>query len=77
MPWKGYSASSWQPPLLSSSKFLLCYGFCALYINRHGDISRFIIIGFVGKAFRVALQEEYLLHFNDDLLRFVMLMTTA
>jgi hypothetical protein len=43
-----------QDPLgmfrLSDQEFLLCYEECAVYINKNGDISRSVIMEFVGKA---------------------------
>ncbi|KAF2114149.1 CNH domain-containing protein [Lophiotrema nucula] len=59
-----------QDPLgmfrLSDQEFLLCYEECAVYVNKHGDISRSVIMEFVGKAKSAALYGPYVLLFDPD-----------
>lgn len=59
-----------QKPLgmfrLSEQEFLLCYEECAVYVNKHGDISRSVIMEFVGKARAAALYGPYVLLFDPD-----------
>ncbi|KAL9086275.1 MAG: hypothetical protein Q9165_007190 [Trypethelium subeluteriae] len=59
-----------QDPLgmfrLSDSEFVLCYEECAVYVNKHGDISRSVIMEFVGKAKSAALYGPYILLFDPD-----------
>ncbi|KAI9711502.1 MAG: hypothetical protein M1820_002065 [Bogoriella megaspora] len=59
-----------QDPLgmfrLSDSEFLLCYEECAVYVDKHGDISRSVIMEFVGKAKSAALYGPYILLFDPD-----------
>lgn len=51
---------------LSDQEFLLCYANCAVYINKHGEISRSVIMEFVGTAQTVALYGAYLILFDSD-----------
>ncbi|KAG8623996.1 hypothetical protein KVT40_008972 [Elsinoe batatas] len=51
---------------LSEQEFLLCYEKCAVYVNKHGDVSRSVIMNFVGKARSAALYGPYLLLFDMD-----------
>ncbi|KAI9758617.1 MAG: hypothetical protein M1835_000573 [Candelina submexicana] len=64
------SRLSGQRPLgmfrLSDSEFLLCYEECAVYVNKHGDVSRSVIMEFVGKAKSAALYGPYILLFDAD-----------
>ena len=59
-----------QKPLgmfrLSDIEFLLCYEECAVYVNKHGDVSRSVIMEFVGRAKTVALFGVYVLVFDAD-----------
>ncbi|PSN59968.1 hypothetical protein BS50DRAFT_216005 [Corynespora cassiicola Philippines] len=59
-----------QDPLgmfrLSDQEFLLCYEECAVYVNKHGDISRSVIMEFVGKAKSAAMYGPYVLLFDPD-----------
>lgn len=59
-----------QDPLgmfrLSDQEFLLCYEECAVYINKNGDISRSVIMEFVGKAKTAAMYGPYVLLFDPD-----------
>lgn len=59
-----------QKPLgmfrLSDIEFLLCYEECAVYVNKHGDVSRSVIMEFVGKANTVAMYGPYVLVFDQD-----------
>ncbi|EOD49386.1 hypothetical protein GTA08_BOTSDO12300 [Neofusicoccum parvum] len=51
---------------LSDQEFLLCYEECAVYVNKHGDVSRSVIMEFVGKAKAAALYGPYVLLFDPD-----------
>jgi hypothetical protein len=51
---------------LSDQEFLLCYEECAVYINKNGDISRSVIMEFVGKAKTAAMYGPYVLLFDPD-----------
>ncbi|KAF2213827.1 hypothetical protein CERZMDRAFT_38775, partial [Cercospora zeae-maydis SCOH1-5] len=51
---------------LSEQEFLLCYTNCAVYINKHGDVSRSVIMRFVGSAHHAALYGPYLVLFDND-----------
>lgn len=64
------SRLSGQKPLgmfrLSESEFLLVYEEYAVYVNKHGDISRSVIMEFVGRAKSAALYGPYVLLFDTD-----------
>ena len=51
---------------LNDQEFLLVYANCAVYMNKHGEVSRSVIMEFVGNAASAALFGAYLLLFNDD-----------
>lgn len=51
---------------LSDIEFLLCYEGCAVYVNKHGDVSRSVVMEFVGKAVAVAMFGPYVLVFDTD-----------
>jgi len=51
---------------LSDQEFLLCYANCAVYVNKHGDVSRSVIMNFVGTAHHAALYGPYLVLFDQD-----------
>lgn len=51
---------------LSEQEFLLCYEKCAVYVNKHGDVSRSVIMNFVGRARSAALYGAYLILFDSD-----------
>lgn len=59
-----------QKPLgmfrLSEAEFLLCYEECGVYVDKHGDVSRSVIMEFVGKAKSAALYGAYLVLFDGD-----------
>ncbi|RKF73368.1 Rho1 guanine nucleotide exchange factor 3 [Golovinomyces cichoracearum] len=59
-----------QKPLgmfrLSSVEFLLCYEECGVYVDKHGDVSRSVIMEFVGKAKTAAMYDTYLVLFDND-----------
>ncbi|KAI9676053.1 MAG: hypothetical protein M1817_000796 [Caeruleum heppii] len=59
-----------QKPLgmfrLNDAEFLLCYEECAVYVNKHGDVSRSVIMEFVGKAKSAAMYGPYVLLFDPD-----------
>ncbi|SZF04104.1 unnamed protein product [Blumeria hordei] len=59
-----------QKPLgmfrLSSTEFLLCYEECGVYVNKHGDVSRSVIMEFVGKAKTAVMYGTYLVLFDSD-----------
>ena len=51
---------------LSDQEFLLVYANCAVYVNKHGDVSRSVIMEFVGNAQSAALYGAYLILFDND-----------
>ena len=51
---------------LSEQEFLLVYSQCAVYVNKHGDVSRSVIMDFVGTAQSAALYGAYLILFDTD-----------
>ncbi|GAM88503.1 hypothetical protein ANO11243_065360 [Dothideomycetidae sp. 11243] len=51
---------------LSDQEFILCYEKCAVYVNKHGDVSRSVIMNFVGKAKSAALHGAFLVLFDAD-----------
>jgi hypothetical protein len=51
---------------LSDQEFLLCYQNFAVYVNKHGDVSRSVIMQFVGTAHNAALYGPYLVLFDSD-----------
>lgn len=51
---------------LSDQEFLLCYQNFAVYVNKHGDVSRSVIMQFVGSAQNAALYGPYLVLFDND-----------
>ena len=51
---------------LSDQEYLLCYEKCAVYVNKHGDVSRSVIMTFVGRARAAALYGPYLILFDTD-----------
>ncbi|PLN79789.1 CNH domain-domain-containing protein [Aspergillus taichungensis] len=51
---------------LSDSEFLVVYTDCAVYVNKHGDISRSVVMEFVGRANSACLYGRFLLLFDDD-----------
>ena len=59
-----------QKPLgmfrLSDAEFLLCYEECGVYVDKHGDVSRSVIMEFVGKAKTAAMYGAYLVLFDSD-----------
>lgn len=51
---------------LSDAEFLVAFSECAVYVNKLGDISRSVIMEFVGRANHACLYYPYLILFNDD-----------
>ena len=51
---------------LSDQEFLLVYAQCAVYVNKHGDVSRSVVMNFVGNAQNAALYGPYLVLFDND-----------
>lgn len=51
---------------LSEQEFLCVYEECAVYVNKHGDISRSVIMEFVGRAKTAALYGAYVLLFDSE-----------
>lgn len=51
---------------LSDAEFLVAFSECAVYVNKLGDISRSVIMEFVGRANYACLYYPYLILFNDD-----------
>jgi len=61
---------SGQKPLgmfrLSDAEFLLSYEECGVYIDTHGEVSRSVVLEFVGKAKTAAMYGAYLVLFDND-----------
>jgi hypothetical protein len=59
-----------QKPLgmfrLSDFEFLLCYEETSVYVDKHGEISRPVVMEYVGKAKTAALYGVYLVLFDSD-----------
>jgi len=59
-----------QTPLgmfrLSETEFLLVYEECAVYVNKHGEVSRSVVMEFVGRARQACLYGPYVLLFDSD-----------
>ncbi|KMQ46665.1 Dbl like protein (DH) domain [Trichophyton rubrum] len=51
---------------LSDSEFLVAFQECAVYVNKHGDVSRSVVMEFVGIAHAACLCGKFLLLFNED-----------
>lgn len=51
---------------LSDSEFLVAYAECAVYVNKHGDVSRSVVMEFVGRAHTACLYGKFLILFNED-----------
>jgi hypothetical protein len=51
---------------LSESEFLVAYQQCAVYVNKHGDVSRSVVMEFVGSAHTACLYGKFLILFNED-----------
>ena len=51
---------------LSESEFLVCFEKCGVYVNKHGDVSRSVVMEFVGQAKTGCLYGQYLILFHDD-----------
>ncbi|KKY21547.1 putative rho guanyl nucleotide exchange [Phaeomoniella chlamydospora] len=51
---------------LSEAEFLVCFEECAVYVNKHGDVSRSVLLEFVGYAKSACLFGEHIILFHDD-----------
>ena len=51
---------------LSDNEFLVAHTDCAVYVNKHGDVSRSVVMEFVGRAHTACLYGKFLILFNDD-----------
>ncbi|KAL4806087.1 CNH domain-containing protein [Aspergillus unguis] len=51
---------------LSDAEFLVTYTECAVYVNQHGDVSRSVVLEFVGRAHSACLYGKFLILFNED-----------
>lgn len=51
---------------ISESEFLVAYQECAVYVNKHGDVSRSVVMEFVGRAHSACLCGKFLILCNDD-----------
>ena len=51
---------------LGESEFLVTFDECAVYVNKHGDVSRGVVMEFVGRAKSACLHGQYLILFDDD-----------
>jgi len=51
---------------LNENEFLCVYSNCAVYVNKHGDVSRSVIMEFVGHAKAACLLDSFLVLFDND-----------
>lgn len=51
---------------LGEAEFLVTFEECAVYVNKHGDISRGVVMEFVGRAKAACLYSQYLILVDDD-----------
>ena len=51
---------------LGEAEFLVTFEECAVYVNKHGDLSRGVVMEFVGRAKSACLYAQYLLLVDDD-----------
>lgn len=51
---------------LNENEFLCVYNNCAVYVNKHGDVSRSVIMEFVGQAKAACLIDGFLVLFDND-----------
>lgn len=51
---------------LGEAEFLVTFEECAVYVNKHGDISRGVVMEFVGRAKAACLYAQYLILVDDD-----------
>ena len=51
---------------ISESEFLVAFTECAVYVNKHGDVSRSVVMEFVGRAYSACLCGKFLILCNDD-----------
>ena len=51
---------------ISDQEFLLVYATCGVYVNKHGDVSRSVLMNFVGNVQTAALYGAYLILFDND-----------
>ncbi|KAI9828286.1 MAG: hypothetical protein M1819_006624 [Sarea resinae] len=49
-----------------AQEFLLCYEECGVYVNRHGDVSRSVIMEFVGRARAACMVRGFLVLFDHE-----------
>ena len=50
---------------LGETEFLIVFEECAVYVNKHGDVSRGVVMEFVGRAKSACLYGQYLILFDD------------
>jgi hypothetical protein len=51
---------------LDEAELLVAFEDCAVYVNRHGKVSRGVIMEFAGRAKSACLYRQYLILFHDD-----------
>ncbi|KKZ68539.1 hypothetical protein EMCG_05825 [[Emmonsia] crescens] len=51
---------------LSDSDFLVVFVDCAVYVDKHGDVSRAVIMQFLGRALSACLYGKFLILVNED-----------
>jgi hypothetical protein len=51
---------------ISDQEFLLVYATCGVYVNKHGEVSRSVLMNFVGNVLNAALYGPYLILFDND-----------
>ena len=56
---------------LSEAEFLVTFEECAVYVNKHGDVSRSVVMEFVGKATSACLYGQHLILFDTDFVEII------
>jgi hypothetical protein len=51
---------------LGEAEFLVTFEECAVYVNKHGDVSRGVVMEFVGRAKSACLYGQYLILVDED-----------
>jgi hypothetical protein len=51
---------------LGEAEFLVVFDECAVYVNKHGDVSRGVVMEFVGRAKSACLYAQFIILFDDD-----------
>ncbi|KAF2730965.1 hypothetical protein EJ04DRAFT_555033 [Polyplosphaeria fusca] len=51
---------------ISDEEFLCCYDECAVYIDKHGEVSRNYVLDYAGKVHNIAIWGKYLALFHEN-----------